>query len=51
VYAFDFEPSIVPGWHTTIYPKEFLWSSIIVIIALFAATAIWQASNNVDKSN
>ncbi len=39
--SFDFATSVVPGWHTTIYPPYFLASAIIFISILFSVIAYW----------
>ena len=48
-FSFDFATSVVPGWHTTIFPPYFIWGSILIIILLLVTIAYWLLSKRVDK--
>lgn len=50
-FSFDFATTVVPGWHTTIYPPYFAWTAIVVIILLFVTIGYWLLSKQVDKIN
>jgi hypothetical protein len=50
-FAFDFATSIVPGWHTTIYPPYFIWGLILIVVLLFVTIGYWLLSRRVDKIN
>jgi hypothetical protein len=51
LFPFDFATSVVPGWHTTIFPPHFiLW--LVVIIFLFLSTiGYWFLAKRVGKIN
>ncbi len=42
--SLDYAISVVPGWHTTIFPPYFIWQSIIVLIILLVSIAYWKIS-------
>ena len=44
---FDFSTSVVPGWHTTIFPPYFIWGIIIMIALLFFTIGYWLSSKSV----
>jgi hypothetical protein len=50
-FSFHFASSVVPGWHTTIYPPYFAWTAIVIIIMLFVTIGYWLLSRQVDKIN
>lgn len=50
-FSFDFATSVVPGWHTTIYPPYLVWTLIVVIALLLAAIGYWVLSKRQDKIN
>ncbi len=43
--------SVVPGWHTTIWPPEFIFSLISIIILVFVSIGYWLLSKKVEKAN
>jgi hypothetical protein len=45
----EFASSVVPGWHTTIYPSGFVRSFIVLIIGVFITIGYWQVSKKADK--
>jgi hypothetical protein len=51
LFPFDFATSVVPGWHTTIFPPHFfLW--LVIIIFLFLSTiGYWFLAKRVGKIN
>lgn len=50
-FSFDFATSVVPGWHTTIYPPYLVWTLIVAIALLLAAIGYWVLSKRQDKIN
>jgi hypothetical protein len=50
-FSFDFATSVVPGWHTTVFPPFFVWTVILAIILLFVTIGYWLLSSRVDKMN
>jgi hypothetical protein len=50
-FSFDFATSVVPGWHTTIYPPYFAWTAITIIILMFVTIGYWLLSKKIDKIN
>jgi hypothetical protein len=50
-FSFDFAYSVVPGWHTTIFPPYFILEFLVIIILLFVAIGYWLLSKRVDKTN
>ena len=50
-FSFDFATSVVPGWHTTIFPPYFIWELIVIIVMLFVTIGYWLLSNQTDKIN
>ena len=38
----DFATSVIPGWHTTVFPPFFLTPFIILFILLFESIVYWQ---------
>jgi hypothetical protein len=49
--SFDFATSIIPGWHTTIFPPYYIWVLIVEIILLLSTIGYWLLSVSVDKIN
>ena len=50
-FSFDFATSVVPGWHTTIYPPIFIWGLIVIIVLLLVTIGYWLLSKWTDKTN
>ena len=50
-FSFDFATSVVPGWHTTIFPPYFIWGLIVVIVLLLVTIGYWLLSKRTDKFN
>ena len=50
-FSFDFATSVVPGWHTTIFPPYFIWGLIVVIVLLLVTIGYWLLSKCTDKIN
>jgi len=50
-FSFDFAISIVPRWHTTIYPPYFIWGLALIIVFLLLTIGYWLLSKRVDKIN
>ena len=50
-FSFDFATSVVPGWHTTIFPPYFIWGLIVVIVLLLVTIGYWLLSKRTDKTN
>ena len=50
-FSFDFATSVVPGWHTTIFPSYFIWGLIVIIVLLIMTIGYWLLSKRVDKIN
>ena len=50
-FSFDFATSVVPGWHTTIYPPYFIWALILIVVLLLMKIGYWLLSKRFDKIN
>ena len=50
-FSFDFATSVVPGWHTTIFPPYFIWGLIVFIVLLLVTIGYWLLSKRTDKIN
>jgi hypothetical protein len=50
-FSFDFATSVVPGWHTTIFPPYFIGELILIVVLLLVAICYWLLSKRVDKIN
>jgi hypothetical protein len=50
-WSFDFATSVVPGWHTTIFPPYFIWGFFIMVVLLLATIGYWLISKRTDKTN
>ena len=50
-FSFDFATSVVPGWHTSIYPPYYIWTLAMVVVLLFVVIGYWLMSRRVDKTN
>ncbi|PVD53301.1 hypothetical protein DC498_05340 [Terrimonas sp.] len=50
-FSFDFSTSIVPGWHTTIFPAYFIGELIVIIVLLFVIIGYWLLSKQGDKTS
>ncbi len=50
-FSFDFAISVVPGWHTTIFPPYFVWGLIVLIVLLLVTIGYWLLSKRTDKVN
>jgi hypothetical protein len=48
-FSFDFATSVVPGWHTTIFPPYFVWGISVVIFLLVATIGYWLLTKRADK--
>jgi len=49
--TFDVSTSVVPGWHTTIYPPFFIGGIAIAFVLLLVTIGYWQLSKQVQKFN
>jgi hypothetical protein len=50
-FSLDFSTSVVPGWHTTIYPPYFIWGLALMVILLLVTIGYWLLSKRVDNIN
>jgi hypothetical protein len=50
-FSIDFATSVVPGWHTTIFPPYFIWGLIVMIVLFLATIGYWLLSNRTDRIN
>jgi hypothetical protein len=50
-FSFDFAASVVPGWHTTIYPPYFIWGLIALSVSLLVTIGYWLLSKRTDKTS
>ena len=50
-FSFDFATSVVPGWHTTIFPPYFTWGLIVMIVLLLVTIGYWLLSKRTDRIN
>jgi hypothetical protein len=50
-FSFDFATSVVPGWHTTIFPPYFIWGLFVMIVLLLVTIGYWLLSKRTDKTN
>lgn len=49
--SFDFTTSVVPGWHTTIFPPYFIAGLIVFIVLLLVTIGYWLLSRRTSKIN
>ena len=47
--AFSFNST--PGWHTTIFPRFFIWVIFSILVLLFVSIGYWLLTNRADKVN
>jgi hypothetical protein len=45
-YTLDFVTSIIPGWHTTIFPPYFIAQIILAPLFFVLAFVYWRSSKN-----
>jgi hypothetical protein len=50
-FSFEFATSVVPGWHTTIYPPQFVFAVAVLLVLIFCTIGYWLSANRVDKTN
>jgi hypothetical protein len=50
-FSFDFSTSVVPGWHTTIFPPYFICGLIVFVVLLLVTIGYWLLSKQTDKTN
>jgi hypothetical protein len=50
-FSFDFATSVVPGWHTTIFPPYFIWILFVMVVLLLVTIGYWLLSKRTDKTN
>ena len=50
-FSFDFATSVVPGWHTTIFPLYFIWGLSVLIVLLLLTIGYWLLSERTNKIN
>lgn len=50
-FSLDYAVSVVPGWHTTVFPPYFIWQSIVVLVMLLVSIAYWKLSKISDSIN
>lgn len=50
-FSFDFATSVVPGWHTTIFPPYFIWGLIVLIVLLLVTIGYWLLSKRTGKTS
>lgn len=50
-FSFDFATSVVPGWHTTIFPPYFIWGLIVITVLLLVTIGYWLLSKQTDNTN
>jgi hypothetical protein len=43
-FSLGFATSVVPGWHTTIFPPYFIMNSVLSIMLLLVTIAYWKIS-------
>lgn len=50
-FSSEFATSIVPGWHTTIFPPYFIWTILVMVALLFGAIGYWLLSKRTKSVN
>jgi len=50
-FSFDYATSVVPGWHTTIFPTYFIGRLIVLVVLFLVTIGYWLLSKRVDKIN
>lgn len=50
-FPVDLATSVIPGWHTTIFPHYFIWGLIVIIVLLLVTAGYWILSKRVGKIN
>jgi hypothetical protein len=48
-FSVDFTTSVVPGWHTTIFPPYFILGLIVIIVLLLGTIGYWLLYNRTDR--
>ena len=51
LFSLDLSTSTIPGWHTVIFPTQFVWGFFIAIILLLATIGYWLLLRRTDKIN
>ena len=49
--SLDYAVSIVPGWHTAIFPPYFICQSLVVLAMMLVSIAYWKLSKKPDRIN
>ena len=49
--SFDYATSVVPGWHTTIYPPLFLIDILLSVFVLIDALGYLRLARKIDSTN
>lgn len=47
--SFNGATSVIPGWHTTIFPPYFILSVVLICALLLATVGYWLLARRVDK--
>ncbi|MGN6437601.1 MAG: hypothetical protein ACTHMM_13760 [Agriterribacter sp.] len=50
-FSLDFATSVVPGWHTTIFPPYFFWGLGVTVVLILTIIGYWLLRNRNDKIN
>src|SRR5215216_5777514 len=50
-FSSDFATSVVPGWHTTIFPPYFIWGLVVIIVLVLVTIGYWLLSKRTGKTN
>ena len=48
-FSFDFATSVVPGWHTTIFPPYFIFGFAVLIVLRFVTIGYWLLLKRVSR--
>ncbi len=44
-FSFDYASSVIPGWHTTIYPPYFMASFLLLVLLVMDGFLYWKLRN------
>jgi hypothetical protein len=50
-FSFDFATSVVPGWHTVIYPPYFVAGFLAIVVLLLVTIGYWLLLKRADKTS
>ena len=49
LFSFHFGASVIPGWHSTLYPPYLKWMNLLVITLMLGIIRYWLLQKQADK--